>query len=198
MTRSSGSPVASTADQLSGIMRTLETMTQVMQQQQRPVQQGSNDGTETSNQTGLGIGQFKKLSPPSFSGESDPMVAERWMMQIEKIFDALNYPDDRKVFLATFMLEGEAEHWWRMIKRMSEIKHEPMTWKLFQEKFNDKYFPDCMREQKELEFLNLIQGSMTVTKYESKFTELSRFATHMTDDEFRKARRFERGLLTSN
>ena len=109
MTRSSGSPVASTVDQLSGIMRTLETMAQVMQQQQ-PVQQGSNDGIETSNRTGLGIGQFKKLSPPSFSGESDPMVAERWMMQIEKIFDALSYSDERKVFLATFMLEGEAEH----------------------------------------------------------------------------------------
>ena len=94
MTRSSGSPVASTADQLSGIMWTLETMAQVMQQQQQLVQYGRNDGTGTSNQTGLGIEQFKKLSPPSFSGESDPMVAERWMMQIEKIFDALNYPDD--------------------------------------------------------------------------------------------------------
>ena len=80
MTRSSGSPIASTADQLSGIMRTLETMAQVMQQQQQPIQQGSNDGTETSNQTGFGIEQFKKLSPPSFSGESDPMVAKRWMM----------------------------------------------------------------------------------------------------------------------
>ena len=55
MTRSSGSPVASTADQLSGIMRNLETMTQVMQQQQQPVLQGRNDGTRTSNQTGLGI-----------------------------------------------------------------------------------------------------------------------------------------------
>ena len=92
------------------------------------------------------------------------------------------------------MLEGEAEHWWRMIKRISEIKHEPMTWKLFQEKFDHKYFPDYMREQKELEFLNLIQGNMTVAKYESKFTELSRFATHMIDDESRKAKRFERGL----
>ncbi len=36
---------------------------------------------------------------------------------------------------------------------------------------------------------------MTVAKYESKFTELSRFATHMIDDEYRKARRFEKGLM---
>ena len=35
---------------------------------------------------------------------------------------------------------------------------------------------------------------MTVAKYESKFTELSRFATHITDDEIRKAQKFERGL----
>ena len=74
MTRSSGTPVTSTSDQLSGIMKTLEAMTQVMQQQ---VRQGRNDETGNSNQTGLGIEQFKKLSPPSFSGEPDPMVAEQ-------------------------------------------------------------------------------------------------------------------------
>ena len=191
MTRSSGSPVASTSDQLSGIMKTLEAMTQVMQQQ---VRQGRNDEAGNSNQTRLRIEQFKKLSPPSFSGEPDPMVAEQWMMRMEKIFDVLNCPDDKKVSLATFMLEGEAEHWWRTMKRISEARHEPITWKVFTEKFNDKYFPDCIREQKELEFLNLIQGNLTVAKYESKFTELSRFATHMIDDEYRKARRFERGL----
>ena len=52
MTRSSGSPVASTSDQLSGIMKTLEAMTQVMQQQ---VRQGRNDEGGNSNQTGMGI-----------------------------------------------------------------------------------------------------------------------------------------------
>ena len=79
------------------------------------------------------------------------------------------------------------------MKRISEARQEPITWKVFIEKFNDKYFPDCIKEQKELEFLNLIQGNLTVAKYESKFTELSRFAMHMID-EYRKARRFERGL----
>ena len=53
-------------------MRTLETMTQVMQQQ---VQQGGNNRMGASNHTGLGIEQFKNLSPPSFSGEPDPMTA---------------------------------------------------------------------------------------------------------------------------
>ncbi|URE22899.1 hypothetical protein MUK42_13451 [Musa troglodytarum] len=52
MTRSSGSPVASTSDQLSGIMKTLEAMTQVMQQQ---VRSERNDGARTSNRIGLGI-----------------------------------------------------------------------------------------------------------------------------------------------
>ena len=122
------------------------------------------------------------------------MVAEQWMMRIEKIFYVLNFPDDKKVSLGTFMLEGEVEHWWRTMKRISKAQQEPITWKVFTEKFNDKYFPDYIREQKELEFLNLIQGNLIVAKYESKFTELSRFATHMIDDEYRKARRLERGL----
>ena len=109
MTRSFVSPIASTSDQLSGIMKTLEAMTQVLQQQ---VREGRNDEGGNSNQTGLGIEQFKKLITRNFGGEPDPMVAEQWMMRMEKIFDVLNCPDDIKVSLATFMLEGEAEHWW--------------------------------------------------------------------------------------
>ncbi|XP_018685045.2 uncharacterized protein LOC103995568 isoform X2 [Musa acuminata AAA Group] len=190
MTRSSGSSTTSSSDQLSEIMRTLETMLNVMQQ----LQQERNCGAKTSNQTGLGIKQFKKLSPPCFSGEPDPMVAEQWMMQMEKIFDVLNFSDHQKVSFATFMLEGEAEYWWKTIRRISEIRHEHITWKVFVEKFNEKYFSDYIKEQKELEFLNLVQGNLTVAKYEAKFIELSRFATYITDDESRKAKRFERGL----
>ncbi|CAL9130901.1 unnamed protein product, partial [Musa textilis] len=190
MTRSSGSSIASSSDQLNEIIRTLETMSSVMQQ----LQQERNCGAKTLNHTGSRIEQFKKLSPPCFSGEPDPMVAEQWIMRMEKIFDVLDCPDDQKVSFATFMLEGEAEYWWKTIKRISEARHEHITWKVFVEKFNEKYFPDYIKEQKKIEFLNLIQGNLTVAKYEAKFTELSRFATHITDDESRKIKKFERGL----
>ncbi|MQM08029.1 hypothetical protein Taro_040881 [Colocasia esculenta] len=30
--------------------------------------------------------QFKRMAPPSFKGESQPLLAESWMREIEKIF----------------------------------------------------------------------------------------------------------------
>ena len=49
--------------------------------------------------------RFKRMTPPSFKGESDPLLAESWMREIEKIFRAIRCPDEDKVTLATYMLQ---------------------------------------------------------------------------------------------
>ena len=54
--------------------------------------------------------QFKKLNPPAFKGESDPVVAESWTLDLEKYFDVLNCSKTKKVVFTTFMLGDEAEH----------------------------------------------------------------------------------------
>ncbi|MQL91456.1 hypothetical protein Taro_024063 [Colocasia esculenta] len=56
--------------------------------------------------------RFKRMLPPSFKGESDPLLAESWMREIEKIFRAVRCADADKVTLATYMLlEGEMEQY---------------------------------------------------------------------------------------
>ncbi|MQM08094.1 hypothetical protein Taro_040947, partial [Colocasia esculenta] len=56
--------------------------------------------------------RFKRMFPPSFKGESDPLLAENWMREIEKIFRAVRCADEDKVTLATYMLqEGEMEQY---------------------------------------------------------------------------------------
>ncbi|MQL83749.1 hypothetical protein Taro_016254, partial [Colocasia esculenta] len=50
--------------------------------------------------------RFKRMSPPSFKGESDPLLAESWMREIEKIFRAIRCAEDDKVTLATYMLQA--------------------------------------------------------------------------------------------
>ncbi|MQM15874.1 hypothetical protein Taro_048825 [Colocasia esculenta] len=49
--------------------------------------------------------RFKRMLPPSFKGESDPLLAERWMREIEKIYRAIRCADEDKVKLATYMLQ---------------------------------------------------------------------------------------------
>ena len=55
--------------------------------------------------------QFKKLNPPTFKGESNPIVAESWTLGLKKYFDVLNCSETQKLVFSTFMLGGEAEHW---------------------------------------------------------------------------------------
>ncbi|MQM21095.1 hypothetical protein Taro_054128 [Colocasia esculenta] len=49
--------------------------------------------------------KFKRMTPRSFKGESDPFLAESWMREIEKIFRAIRCAEDDKVTLATYMLQ---------------------------------------------------------------------------------------------
>jgi len=62
--------------------------------------------------------------------------------------------------------------------------------------FLNRYFPEDVRGKKEIEFLELKQGDMSVTKYASKFVELVKFYPHYTAEtaEFSKCIKFENGL----
>jgi hypothetical protein len=55
-----------------------------------------------------------------------------------------------------------------MTKAGLEAKRKPLTWTNFLEAFYEKYFPDSMRDQKELEFQQLEQRDLTVGQYESE------------------------------
>ncbi|MQL69242.1 hypothetical protein Taro_001550 [Colocasia esculenta] len=61
--------------------------------------------------------RFKKMLPPSFKGESDPLLVESWTREIEKIFRAIRCADEDKVTLATYMLQERADVWWASLLR---------------------------------------------------------------------------------
>ena len=146
--------------------------------------------TMTSEST---FGQFKKLNPSAFKGEFDPIVVESWTLDLEKYFNILNFSKTQKVVFATFMLSVEAEHWWRMEKRLLG-NEEPLVWDNFKEVFFKKYFPRSVRRQKESEFIQLKQSNMTVTDYGTKFASLFHFSSDLISTEERKAFNFQEGL----
>ena len=69
-----------------------------------------------------------------------------------------------------------------------------VTWQRFKKKFNDRFFPASVRKQKAREFLNLVQGGMTMEQYARRFIELGRFAPHLIATEEMRAERFQEGL----
>ncbi|MQL81829.1 hypothetical protein Taro_014289 [Colocasia esculenta] len=42
--------------------------------------------------------RLKKMTPPSFKGESDPLMAESWLRETDKIFRAIRCPHEDKVY----------------------------------------------------------------------------------------------------
>lgn len=59
-----------------------------------------------------------------------------------------------------------------------------------------KYFPEDVCTKKEIEFLELKKGNMSVTEYVVKFEELAKFYPHYATEtaEFPKCVKFENGL----
>ena len=71
--------------------------------------------------------RFRAHHPPTFTGGGDPMVADHWFMQVEKVLEAMEITSDTtKVTLAAFQLEGEAQVWWNWAKTSRDL--EAMTW----------------------------------------------------------------------
>ena len=99
--------------------------------------------------------RFRAHHPPSFTGGGgDPMVADHWFMQIEKVLEAMKITSDAtRIRLATFQLEGVAQIWWKWARTSRDL--EAMTWAEFQELFMGTYFPETAKAQ---EFLELKQG----------------------------------------
>ena len=73
------------------------------------------------------------------------------------------------------MLTVEADDWWLKTCQRLEAAGENVTWAVFRREFPRKYFPEDVRGKKEIEFLELKQGSMSVVEYASKFDELAKF-----------------------
>ncbi|GFY85487.1 hypothetical protein Acr_04g0002250 [Actinidia rufa] len=90
------------------------------------------------------------------------------------------------------VLQRDALQWWKTVEESVAKKWEP-----FRKTFPDQYFTNIAKEALMMEFINLVQGSMTVAQYEAKFTSLSRFAKAFVSTDEEKAKQFMRGLRPS-
>ena len=87
------------------------------------------------------MGRFDQANPPSFEGNYNPNGAERWMQEVENVLRGISCPEDHKVYMAAFMLTGEAEQWWGNVRERLERRGVEITWGLFRYEFLVKYYP---------------------------------------------------------
>ncbi|XP_034695706.1 uncharacterized protein LOC117921863 [Vitis riparia] len=138
--------------------------------------------------------RFMVMQPPSFNREPSAEATEHWLRRMRRILVGLDILKERRVGLAAYMLVDKTDFWWESMKRVYDTKI--MTWEEFERIFFGKYFGEVVKHAKNMEFEHLIQGTMSVLEYESRFSELSRFALGMISEERENARRF-RPVITN-
>jgi hypothetical protein len=123
--------------------------------------------------------------------------ADAWLRIIESKFALLSTPcsNENKALFAAQQLQGTARLWWDQFHAMQPADHV-VTWDEFWTAFRAHHIPEGLIERKLNEFLNLIQGTRTVTQYAQVFNHLCQYAGSHADTNARKRDRFHRGLKT--
>ena len=67
--------------------------------------------------------RFRAHRPSTFTGGGDPMVADHWFMQIEKVLEAIEITSDiTRIRLVAFQLESEAQGWWKWARTSRDLR----------------------------------------------------------------------------
>lgn len=94
------------------------------------------------------------------------------------------------------MLFEEADDWWDNARQRLEVVGVEITSAVFRIAFQKKYFPAHVHCKKEIEFLELKQGNLTLDEYAAKFEELVQFCSHYNNAVVKESKciKFESGL----
>jgi hypothetical protein len=132
--------------------------------------------------------------PPTYSHSVDPLDADYWLKTLNKKLNITQCNDLEKVLYASGRLEGAAADWWDTYI-MAHAAADTITCQEFLEAFRTHHISTGIIKLKQKEFLALKQGSMSVSEYRDKFTQLSRYASDEVDTDPKRQERFLDGLI---
>ncbi|XP_050877866.1 uncharacterized protein LOC127081680 [Lathyrus oleraceus] len=118
---------------------------------------------------------------PTFKGRYDPDGAQTWLREFERIFRVMDFSKAQKVQFDMHMLAKEPDDWWINTCQVLNVATEVVTWAVFSKEFLRQYFPEDVRGKKEVEFLELKQGNLSVTVYASRCVELAKCHPHYSE-----------------
>ncbi|KAL4329873.1 hypothetical protein AHAS_Ahas13G0343600 [Arachis hypogaea] len=140
---------------------------------------GNKNGEGDGNDLGgalMTLASFLKVHPPTFRGSTNPTEVNNWFQAMERSLQAQHVLNNQFVEFAAYQLLGEVQHWWQGECRLPQLQNANIPWDVFQTAFYKNYFPESVREARELELLQLKQGSLSVANYTSRFEELCTFS----------------------
>jgi hypothetical protein len=160
-------------------------MLQTMQQTMANMQQAQGHQPAPQPQPRDKLGEFQRTKPSTFSHSVKPVDTDDWLKTIEKELQVVQCNYLEKVLFASQQLEGLAADWWDAYVEAHE-EPESINWQEFRNNFRTHHVSFGMMKLKKKEFEDLKQGSMSVNKYVTRFTQLSRYAPDDVDTNEKK------------
>jgi hypothetical protein len=127
-------------------------------------------------------GEFKKIKPSTFDGESRKgEEVDAWLLDIKKYFQIYNYSSNMKVRMAIYNMKGKASIWLQDLNLAKGLKEKQLEWSDFKKYFKKQYLFVTYYEIKTKEFYELRLGQMTMEDIINKFLELLRFVPYIRE-----------------
>ncbi|KAK8636413.1 hypothetical protein V6N13_124159 [Hibiscus sabdariffa] len=142
--------------------------------------------------TGLPLERLCSLGGVEFYGLS-PERSKAWLESTVRILGQMECSDTRKLGCVVSLLQGDAYAWWTTI--ITGMPEAEITWEFFKTAFRKKYLGSRYHDEKKMEFMGLVQGSMTVSEYEVQFVRLSQYVPELVPTEKERCERFRYGLV---
>ncbi|XP_022024648.1 uncharacterized protein LOC110924984 [Helianthus annuus] len=147
---------------------------------------------KTGDRKGCSYKEFMACKPPIYNGEVDPIICQRWLSDVEGVFERTHCDVGDYVAYGTGQLRNQAKDWWDNKKK--EIGAEAarvMTWDEFKLRFCDELV--TTEEQKIYYYYNMLSAEYREFMTPSKYETLTEIINTAREREIELKKQVERG-----
>jgi hypothetical protein len=114
-----------------------------------------------------------KVEAPTFEGQLDPWIFDRWIRDMDQFFGWYNLSENRRVRFAKMKLSGTAQLYWKSVEESLIRRGQPPNtdWVEMKTKLKEKYLPRSYRGNLLDQWNDLRQGGKSVNEYVAQFDE---------------------------
>ncbi|XP_021986044.1 uncharacterized protein LOC110882293 [Helianthus annuus] len=152
------------------------------------LEENANRAKEKSGERkGCSYKEFMACKPPIYNGEVDPIICQRWLSDIEGVFERTHCEVSDFVTYGTGQLRGQAKDWWdNKKKEIGTDAAKAMTWDEFKAPFLKHHSPKAVINRIKEEFIQMRQKGESIDKITGIFLDKLRFCGELVINEDQK------------
>ncbi|XP_022032567.1 uncharacterized protein LOC110933665 [Helianthus annuus] len=136
---------------------------------------------------GCSYKEFMACKPPIYNGEVDPIICQRWLSDVEGVFERTHCDVSDFVAYGTGQLRGQAKDWWdNKKKEIGAEAAKAMTWDEFKVPFLKHHSPKAVINRIKEKFIQLRQKGESIDKITGIFMDKLRFYDELVTTEEQK------------